>query len=126
MEQVFQEERSTLHDFLDYLPVGLYTCNEDYRIEYCNHAFAKALACDRDEITGENFWRFLSPQCELPARKPQWRGNIYLTGADGQSREYFLAQESFRTDKDIHYRGVMVNDPPTDKELKQRFGSFAG
>ncbi len=119
MEQVFQEERSTLHDFLDYLPVGLYTCNEDYRIEYCNHAFAKALACDRDEITGENFWRFLSPQCELPARKPQWRGNIYLTGADGQSREYFLAQESFRTDKDIHYRGVMVNDLPTDKELKQ-------
>jgi len=119
MEQVFQEERRTLHDFLDYLPVGLYTCDENYRIEYCNHAFAKALGCDRDEIIGENFWRFLSPQCELPEKTAQWRGNIYLTGQNNESREYFLAQESFRTDKDIHYRGVTVNDLPTDKDLKQ-------
>lgn len=119
MEQVFQEERKSLHDFLDYLPVGLYTCNEDYRIEYCNHAFANALGYNREEITGENLWRFLSPHNELPAKNSHWRGNLYLIGADNESREYFVAQESFRNDKEIKFRGVIVNDIPTNQDLKQ-------
>lgn len=119
MEQVFQEERKSLHDFLDYLPVGLYTCNEDYRIEYCNHAFANSLGYDREEITGENLWRFLSPHSELPAKQPLWRGNLYLIGADNESKEYFVAQESFRDDKNIKFRGATVKDIPSDRDLKQ-------
>ena len=119
MEQVFQEERKSLHDFLDYLPVGLYTCNEDYRIEYCNHAFANSLGYDREEIIGENLWRFLSPHSELPAKQPLWRGNLYLIGADNESKEYFVAQESFRDDKNIKFRGATVKDIPSDRDLKQ-------
>ncbi len=119
MEQVFQEERKSLHDFLDYLPVGVYTCNEDYRIEYCNHALANALGYNREEIIGENLWRFLSPHCELPEKHSLWKGNLYLIGANDETKEYFVAQESFREDKEIKFRGVMISDLPNDTELQQ-------
>lgn len=118
MEHVFQEERKSLHDFLDYLPVGVYTCNEDYRIEYCNHALANALGYHREEIIGENLWRFLSPHCELPEKHSLWKGTLYLIDSDNETKEYFVAQESFREEKEIKFRGVMINDLPGDTELK--------
>ena len=118
MEHVFQEERKSLHDFLDYLPVGVYTCNEDYRIEYCNHALANALGYHREEIIGENLWRFLSPHCELPGKHSLWKGTLYLIDSDNETKEYFVAQESFREEKEIKFRGVMINDLPGDTELK--------
>ena len=119
MEQIFQDERKSLHDFLDYLPVGVYTCNEDYRIEYCNHIFANTLGYKREEIIGENLWRFLSPHSTLPEKHSLWKGTLYLIGADDISKEYFVAQESYREDKEIKFRGVMISDFPNDSELKQ-------
>ncbi len=43
MEQVYQDEMSSLHNFLDFLPVGLYTCDSD---GYGGVAYAsKAFSC---------------------------------------------------------------------------------
>ena len=66
MDQVFQEERRGLHDFLDYLPAGLYICAKDYRIEYCNHALAGILGRSREEITGRSLKDFLATNSALP------------------------------------------------------------
>ncbi len=119
MEQIFQDERKSLHDFLDYLPVGLYTCRNDYYIEYCNHTFANMLGYTREELISHNLREILTPQTTLPPQQSHWCGNLYFKNTDQQNNEFFVTQESFRDDKDIKFHCVALNNIPNDKDLKQ-------
>lgn len=120
MDQVFQEERRGLHDFLDYLPAGLYICNKDYVIEYANHAFAKIVSQPKENIAGKNLKDFLALNSPLPpAHTSSWSGNLYLTNAEKQSISCFAAQENFRDNSEIKTRGIVISNLPGDPELKQ-------
>ena len=119
MEQIFQDERKSLHDFLDYLPVGLYTCRNDYHIEYCNHTFANLLGMKREDIISHNLQDFISNQTNLPPQQSHWSGNLYFLNASKQICEFFITQESFRDDRDIKFHGVALNNIPNDLDLKQ-------
>ena len=119
MEQIFQDERKSLHDFLDYLPVGLYTCRNDFYIEYCNHTFANLLGLKREDLIGHNLKDFLSQQTGLPPQQSHWSGNLYFASANNQICEFFVTQESFRDDKDIKFHCVALNNVPNDSDLKQ-------
>lgn len=118
MEQIFQEERKSLHDFLDYLPVGVYTCDKNYTIEYCNHGFAKILSRNREEISGHSLAEYLASNSPLPEKTSFWQGKIYLASSKGAVSECYTAQESFRYNKEIKYRGVVVGSLPSEQELK--------
>lgn len=118
MEQVFQEERKGLHDFLDYLPVGLYIASHDYKFEYCNHALAGLLGLSREELTGRNLQEFLTDNNPLPARGASWSGSLYFQNRAREIKECFVAQESFRAEKEIKFRGVVINNLPTNQDLQ--------
>lgn len=118
MEQIFQEERKNLHDFLDYLPVGLYIASQDYKLEYCNHAFAGLLGLNREELTGHNLQEFLTDNNPLPARSTPWSGSLYFQNQNREIKECFVAQECFRAEKEIKFRGVVLNNLPTDSDLQ--------
>ena len=118
MEQIFQDERKSLHDFLDYLPVGLYTCRSDYYIEYCNHTFANMLGLKREDLISKKLTDFLTNQTALPPKQSHWNGNLYFQNADKQNCEFFITQESFRDDKDIKFHCVALNNIPSDTDLK--------
>ncbi len=118
MEQIFQDERKSLHDFLDYLPVGLYTCRSDYMIEYCNHTFANQIGLNREKLIGRSLKELLSVQASLPPKQSHWCGNMYFTNAEQQNCEFFVTQESFRDDKDIKFHCVALNNVPNDTDLK--------
>lgn len=118
MEQIFQDERKSLHDFLDYLPVGLYTCRKDYYIEYCNHTFANLLGIKREDLISHNLQEIIVPNTALPPQQSQWSGTLYLKNNEGKTNEFFAVQQSFRDEKDIKFHGVALNNIPTDKELK--------
>ena len=64
IEQIFFEERKYLHDFLDFLPAGLYTCDKDYNIEYTNEAFAKMLNSTPDRLKNNNLKDFIAKDCD--------------------------------------------------------------
>ncbi len=123
MEQIFQDERKSLHDFLDYLPVGVYTCDKEYNIEYCNHGFAKLLSKSREELCEHNLKEFLSNNSPLPEQNSFWQGKIYLVSAKNIVAECYAAQESFRTNKEIKYRGVIVGNLPAEADLKRDLSS---
>lgn len=123
MEQIFQDERKSLHDFLDYLPVGVYTCDKEYNIEYCNHGFAKLLSQSREELGEHNLKEFLSSNSPLPEQNSFWQGKIYLVSAKNIVTECYAAQESFRTNKEIKYRGVVVGNLPAEADLKRDLSS---
>lgn len=118
MEHVFQEERKSLHDFLDYLPVGLYISNKDLNIEYSNHAFAKILGKPREEIIGTNLKQHLNENSETPAQNSLWQGKLYFANAASETVECYVAQESFRDNKEIKSRSVVINNLPCDQDLK--------
>ncbi len=119
MEQIFQDERKSLHDFLDYLPVGLFTCRSDYYIEYCNHTFANLLGYKREDLISHNIKDIAATQNTLPPLQSHWCGNLYFKNMDGRINEFFVTQESFRDDKDIKFHCVALNNIPNDMELKQ-------
>lgn len=121
MDQVFQEERRGLHDFLDYLPAGLYICAKDYRIEYCNHALAGILGRSREEITGRSLKDFLATNSTLPPlHSSSWNGSLYIVDAAGQPKKCFAAQENFRDNSEIKSRGVLISNLPEEGSLQNR------
>lgn len=119
IEQIMQEERHLMHDFMDYLPAGLYICDKDYKIEYCNHAFSHTVKQTREEVIGKNLRDYIGENSELPLHPNNWQGEIYIiTGEEGQ-RSY-IAQENFRENGTIKTRGIVITDIPTEQELQQR------
>ena len=120
MEQIFQSESRGLHDFLDYLPAGLYICNKDYKIEYVNHALAKLLQSSREDLTGKNLKDYLATNSPLPpAHTASWQGNLYLLSGN-EVKECYAAQENFRENSEIKTRGVIINGLISSKELSEQ------
>ena len=54
MEQIFENERKKLHDFIHNMPIGLYIANSDYELEYVNETFAIQLSQTRESLIGKN------------------------------------------------------------------------
>ncbi len=121
LEQIFREERRGLHDFTDDLPVGLYICDHDLSIEYCNHAFAQTLELDRERLIGTNLKELLSPNSPIPPCGT-WSKSIHLTDKYGKDKEAFVCQDSFREKNEIKIRGAAVCNLPTDDLLRQQLG----
>ena len=120
MEQIFQNESRGLHDFLDYLPAGLYICNKDYTIEYANYALAKLLKQSREELIGKNLKDFLATHSPLPpAHTAAWKGNLYLM-SDDKVKECYAAQENFRDNSEIKTRGVIISEIISNQELSEQ------
>ena len=120
MEHIFKEECNSLHDFLDYLPVGLYTVDKDYKIEYTNHHLAEFLNTPIAELSGKNLSDFLATNSQLPGRKEYWQGNVFFALSSGEVNEAYVLQTSYREDEKIKMRGVVINQLPTAADLKTK------
>lgn len=105
MEQIFHEERKSLHDFLDYLPVGLYVIDREHKIEYVNHAFAQTLERSREELLGRPLGEFMSPVSKLPEPSASWNGKIYFTTPENEVLDCYVFHENFRENQQIKTRG---------------------
>ena len=121
MDQIFQEERKSLHDFLDYLPTPVYVCNQNYQIEYANHALSQLLGLSREELSHRSLKDFLSTNSPLPdSHTSSWKGSLYLLNNKSEVIECFASQENFRDNSEIKTRGVLFIDIPNDQELRRR------
>ncbi len=123
MEQIFHEERQSMHDFLDYLPVGLYVINREHRIEYVNHAFAQMLERSREELLGQNLCDFMSQISKLPEPTPLWNGKLYFMTADDQTLDCFVFHQNFREHQQIKTRGVVICGLPDNQHLQSDLNS---
>lgn len=65
MNQIFANEMSSLHNFLDFLPVGLYTCNQEGKIEYINNLLADWWHTDKNAAIGKRVDDFVAYKPEL-------------------------------------------------------------
>lgn len=119
LEQIFREERRGLHDFTDYLPIGLYICDKELTLEYCNHAFAKMLGFDREQIIGNNLKQLLSSNSPVPPCD-EWSHTAHFINKYAQDCEVFIRQDTFREKNTIKIRGTAITDLPNDEKLHQQ------
>ena len=124
MDEVFQSEMSSLHHFLDYLPVGLYSCDAGGRIEYINNALAEKLDTDKNDAIGRTIDDFIAYKAEmLHTANGEYSDNIVFKTKGGET-EAFVKQANIRDNEELKTRGVVVWDIPNDDILRQKLNLF--
>lgn len=118
MEQIFREESARLHDFLDDMPIGLYTADKDYRFEYVNHNFAALLQHPETELQGRRLNDFLAPNSLFPEKKDSWQGKLHFTNGKGEIAEAYVFQTNYREDEKIKVRGAVIGRLPSTNQLE--------
>lgn len=118
MDYVFKEECSYLHNFLDDLPVGLYTIDKDYQINYVNKNMADFLGQPPHTLIGASLQEFLMPDSVIPLKKDFWAGPTHFADRTGGSNETYIFQSSYREKEKIMLRGVVIHHLPTPDDLR--------
>ncbi len=120
MDHIFRIESSQLHNFLDYLPVGLYTIDKDYCINYVNHKFAELLGLQQHQLIGTSLKSFLTPDSTIPLKKDFWCGFAHFINNREETKESYIFQTSYREQEKTMLRGVVINQLPTPDDLQQQ------
>ena len=124
MEQVYQDEMSSLHNFLDFLPVGLYNCDGEGKIEYINDTFAGYLQIDKNDAVGKSVDSFVAYKPEqLHNNTGIFNGNIIFKTAAGNA-EAFVRQQNVRENSELKTRGVVIWNLPNDNDLKNKLNEL--
>lgn len=120
MNQIFANEMSSLHNFLDFLPVGLYTCNQEGKIEYINNLLADWWHTDKNAAIGKRVDDFVAYKPELlHAANGTYHDNLMFKTAHGAVLA-FVKQQNVRENGELKTRGVVIWDIPNDAVLKDK------
>ncbi len=120
MDYILKEEYSHLHNFLDYLPVGLYTIDKNYTVHYVNHNLANMLQLKPHQLIGTSLKDILTNDSTIPLKQDSWNGPLHFIKHDGTTAETFTFQNSYRNKEKIMMRGVVIDKLPTPDELKEQ------
>ncbi len=124
MEQIFQNEMSSLQNFLDFLPVGLYTCNKVGEIEYINQTLADWLKIERNTAIGCPIDDYIAHKSELLHTAGDFAGNM-LFSVNKNPVEAFVKQQNIHENNEYKTHGVVIWNLPNDRDLTaQLHGCF--
>ena len=125
MDAVFQKEMSSLHHFLDYLPVGLYTCNNNGQIEYINNLLAETLNTDKNAAIGKTIDDFVAYKAEaLHTANGNYDDMLTFKTADANIEGY-VRQRNVRENGELKTRGVVMFNLPNDEDLRNRLNNIS-
>ena len=126
MDEVFQKEMTSLHNFLDFLPVGLYSCDADGKIEYINNILAEKLGTDKNDAIGKTIDDFVAYHAELlHSTDGEYSNNILFNTEEGK-QEAFVRQSNIRENNELKTRGVVIWNLPNDEDLRQKLNLLSG
>ena len=118
MDQIFKNEMQSLHNFLDYLSVGLYTCDSDGKIEYINNSLAEKLNTDKNDAIGRTIDDFVFYKPEiLHTSDGEYNDNVIFKTATG-TMDAYVKQQKIHENDEIKTRGVVIWNLPNDEELR--------
>ncbi len=120
MDYIFKEECSSLHDFLDQLPVGLYVTGTDNRLEYVNNNLADFLGLPPHQFIGLSLQNFLAADSSLPPQKDFWFGPVHFTSRNGKNTAAYVFQTAYREKERVIMRGAVIHQLPTSEELQRQ------
>lgn len=120
MDSIFQEERRSYYNFLNFMPVGIYLLNRKGKVEYINKTLSLMLNTPKEEILGKNISDFLpiisGTEKKINSTCKQY--NSYIKGPNNKTLEYLVKVDQFKEGTDVQTRGAVIGDIPTDTTLK--------
>lgn len=126
METIFQEERRSFYNFLNFMPVGIYLQNTKGKVEYVNKTLSLMLDKPKEEILGKDISAF------LPANSGEQRLNTggaqytaHIKDKTGKIKEYLVKVDQFKEGSELQTRGAVIGNIPTDSNLKQAYEEAA-
>ncbi len=121
MEQIFENERKKLHDFIHNMPVGLYIANSDYVLEYVNETFAVSLSQTRDSLIGKSLKDIVVKDTGiLNSHIPTYCGRTVFCNELKENSEMFVLQNNFKDDGEVKIRGLTLKELQNDKQLLEK------
>ena len=113
MGQIFENERQRLHNFIQYLPIGIFTARADGALEYVNETFARQLGFNREDLIGKNLVSFsVDSMLTTP-----FEGLSFFRTADKTNAQFFVVQNNFKENDEIKIRGLTLRHIPLDSEI---------
>ena len=121
VEQIFENERKKLHDFIHNMPIGLYIANTDYQLEYVNETFAISLSQSRESLIGKNLKDLIvQDNGILNSCMPAYTGRTLFCNEHTENVEMFVLQNNFKDDNKIKIRGMTLKELQNDAEILQK------
>lgn len=121
MEQIFENERKKLHEFILNMPVGLYIADADYKLEYVNETFAYSLSQTKESLIGKDLRDIVvKDEGILNSHVPSYSGRTIFCNSLNENVELFVLQNNFNDENKVKIRGLTLKDTQNDKELLKK------
>ncbi len=115
LDRVLHDELNTLHDFLDELPIGLYSIDSSSLITYANSELAKFLQTSPQQLIGSSLNGLVYPANSIPLKNDFWFGKVNFSDANKEQHNAYIFQTSYRQNEKIYFRGAVIHNLPTLK-----------
>lgn len=122
MEAIFQDERRSFYNFLNFLPVGIYLLNSKGKIEYINKTLSLMLNKTQEQLLGKDITDFLiSTAHEEQKITNGCRQHTAYIKHDNIIQEYLVKIDQFKEGTELQTRGLVIGEIPTNANLKQGY-----
>lgn len=127
MDTIFQEERRSFYNFLNFMPIGIYLQNAKGKIEYVNKTLSNMLGIPKEELLGKNISTYLPDISDNSQRLPNGARQYmtYVKDKQNEIKEYLVKVDQFKEGAEIQTRGAVISNIPTDSNLKQAYEEAA-
>ena len=121
MDAIFQEERRSFYNFLNFMPIGIYLQNAKSKVEYINKTLSLMLNTSKQDILGKDITDFLHPATngDQQLSKAGRQYTAYVRNKDNTISEYLVKVDQFKEGTELQTRGAVIGNIPTDTNLKQ-------
>lgn len=113
MGQIFESERQRLQNFIQYLPIGIYTARTDGTLEYVNDTFARSLGLSREDLIGKN----LNAYSVDDLLTTPFIGLKFLKTSNKENMQFLVVQNHFRENNERKIRGLALSEIPLDLDV---------
>ena len=122
MDEIFQEERRSFYNFLNFLPVGIYILNHKNKVEYINQTLSLMIGYPKEQILGNSIDNFLSRSTsnEHPLSNGGLQYNAYIKN-NNKISEYLVKIDQFKEGQVSQTRGIVIGEIPTDNTLTNTY-----
>lgn len=127
MDEIFQEERRSFYNFLNFMPIGIYLLNNKGKIEYINKTLSLMLNTSKEDVLGKSIEQFLPSNTnnEQKINNTCKQYTSYIKGPNNETLEYLVKIDQIKGGKEIQTRGAVIGNIPTDASLKQAYDDIA-
>lgn len=123
IDRILHDELNSLHDFLDMLPVGLYSTDTNAQITYSNSELAEFLQTPAQQLIGKNLSDFMDDNNLIPQNIDFWHSQIRFKKPNDEICNAYVFQTAYRQNEKTFFRGVVVHNIPSLNLNKENIAS---